>query len=149
MWPSSITWATKCSLKTHYCTMHYLLLLKSYYTFPYTTSSCPMLYQMILHCWSDAVNNVPCALCAYWMYCDILTIRDGITLHSEALLIPPTKGRSICIHPQGTLGNSKVSVSSEPHMNADIKCILESCRTCQCFSHSRYTHPLTPTHVPM
>ena len=45
----------------------------------------------ILDKWSDDIDDIPRLLHKYWKYHNTLTIKDGIILHSKALVIPQSE----------------------------------------------------------
>ena len=49
------------------------------------------LADMIITGWPDDIKAVPCLLCPYWQHHETLTIEDGLVLHGEALIIPPSE----------------------------------------------------------
>ena len=49
------------------------------------------LADMIITGWPNVIKVVPCPLCPYWQQWETLTIEDGLVLHGEALIIPPSE----------------------------------------------------------
>ena len=49
------------------------------------------LADLIITVWSNDIKVVPCPLPQYWQHCETLTIEDGLVLHGEALIIPPSE----------------------------------------------------------
>ena len=46
---------------------------------------------MIITGWPNNIKAVPCPLHPYWQHYEALTIEDGLVLHGEALIIPPSE----------------------------------------------------------
>ena len=46
---------------------------------------------IIITGWPDDIKVVPHPLHPYWQHCEILTIEDGLVLHGEALIVPPSE----------------------------------------------------------
>ena len=56
--------------------------------------SSPEMYtltKMIITGWPDNIKVVPYPLCPYWQHRETLTVEDGLVLHGEALIIPPSE----------------------------------------------------------
>ena len=53
------------------------------------------LADMIITGWPDNNKVVHCPLHPYWQHCKTLTMEDGLVLHGEALIIPPSEGERI------------------------------------------------------
>ena len=49
------------------------------------------LANMIITGWPDNIKMVPHLLCPYWQHQEILTVEDGLVLHGEALIVPPSE----------------------------------------------------------
>ena len=49
------------------------------------------LTNIIITSWQDDIKKVPCPLHPYWQHREILTIKDGLVLHGEALVVPPSE----------------------------------------------------------
>ena len=95
------------------------------------------LAEIITAGWPDNINNVPHTLCWYHGHRDILIVEDGLILWDEALIIPPIEREKIlqAIHEEH-MGISKCQTRVRhcmywPGINSDIKCLIESCPTCQ------------------
>ena len=53
------------------------------------------LADMIITGWPNDIKAVPHPLCPYWQHWETLTIEDGLVLHGEALIIPPSERERI------------------------------------------------------
>ena len=49
------------------------------------------LANLIVTGWPKDIKEVPCPLHPYWQHRDTLTVKDGLVLQGEALVIPPAK----------------------------------------------------------
>ena len=49
------------------------------------------LANLLITGWPEDIKEVPCPLCPYWQHREILTIKDGLVLRGEALIIPPAE----------------------------------------------------------
>ena len=65
------------------------------------------LANMIITGWPDDIKAVPHPLHPYLQHCETLTIKDGLVLHGEALIIPPSERERI-------LNNSTSSIKESP-----------------------------------
>ena len=102
------------------------------------------LTNIILAGWPQDINGLPCPLCLYHSYCDVLTAEDGLILRGKTLIIHPAE-REKMLAPilEGHLGITKYQYQAQqcvywPGINSDIKCTVEICVTCQCY------HPQEP-----
>ena len=53
------------------------------------------LADIIITSWPDDIKEAPCPLQPYWQHCETLTIKDGLVLHGEALVVPPSERERI------------------------------------------------------
>ena len=53
------------------------------------------LTDMIITGWLNDIKVVPHLLCPYWQHWETLTVEDGLVLHGEALIIPPSERERI------------------------------------------------------
>ena len=49
------------------------------------------LTNLIITSWPEDIKEVPHPLCPYWQHRETLTVKDGLVLQGEALVIPPAK----------------------------------------------------------
>ena len=49
------------------------------------------LANMIITGWPDDIKVVPCPLHPYWQHWETLSNKDGLVLHGEALIVPPSE----------------------------------------------------------
>ena len=49
------------------------------------------LANFIITGWPEDIKEVPHPLCPYWQHRETLTVKDGLILQGEALIIPPTE----------------------------------------------------------
>ena len=49
------------------------------------------LANLIITGWPEDIKEVPCHLRLYWQHQETLTVKDGLVLQGEALIIPPAK----------------------------------------------------------
>ena len=95
------------------------------------------LAETIVAGWPEKVSDVPNVLRPYHQY-QYMTVEDGLILKGESLITPPPqqKGRR---YYTGYIRDTKASPSASitqhcvywPGINQDIKCMVESCATCQ------------------
>ena len=55
----------------------------------------PVLTDIIITGWPDDIKVIPHPLCPYWQHHETLTIEDGLVLHGEALIVPPSERERI------------------------------------------------------
>ena len=110
--------------------------------------------EMIIVGWPGDINDIPCALCPYHGYRNILTVKYGLILQGEALIIPPLEREKILngIH-EGHMGISKCQNRARHHVywpgiNSDVKHLIESCPTCQQHCPQELQQLLQPTSAP-
>ena len=53
------------------------------------------LANIIITGWLDDIMEIPCPLHPYWQHHETLTIEDGLVLHGEALIVPPSERERI------------------------------------------------------
>ena len=56
------------------------------------------LADIIITSWPDDIKEVPCPLHPYWQCHEILTVKDGLVLYGEALVVPPSERERILHH---------------------------------------------------
>ena len=95
------------------------------------------LAETIVAGWPENASDVPNMLRPYHNHRDELTVEDRHILKGEALIIPPVEREKILlkIH-EGHLAITKCQYRAQhcvywPGINQDIKCMVESCATCQ------------------
>ena len=111
----------------------------------------PALADLIITSWPDDIKEVPCPLHPYWQHHVIPTVEDGIVLHGEALLVPPSEGKRILhqLH-QFHQGLTKSQLLTHgcifwPGINKAIEEVVCWCETCTQFQAQNAATPLTPT----
>ena len=114
----------------------------------------PLLHSLaerIIAGWPDDINDIPHALQPYHGHRNILTVKDGLILRGEALIIPSSERKKIlqAIHEEH-MGISKYQSTARhcvywPRINSDIKCLIELCPT---YQHHCPQKPLQPTTAP-
>ena len=102
----------------------------------------------------DDIEEVPCPLCPYWQHCKTLTIKDGLVLHGEALIGPPSERERI-LHQlyQFHQGITKLQLLTcgcifWPGINKAIKEVVCQCEACTQYQAQNAAAPLTPTPTP-
>ena len=53
------------------------------------------LADIIITSWPDDIKDVPCPLHPHWQHHETLTVKDGLVLHGEALIVPPSERERI------------------------------------------------------
>ena len=108
------------------------------------------LTDMIITGWPNDIKAVPCRLRSYWQHCETLTIKDGLVLHGEALIVPPSeRGRVLQQLHQFHQGMTKAQLFAHgcvfwPGINKAIEEIFWQCETCTQFQAQNAAAPLTP-----
>ena len=112
------------------------------------------LANLIITGWPKDIKEVPCPLCLYWQHQETLTVKDGLVLQGEALIIPPAK-RKRTLHQlhqfhQGIKKSQLLARGSFfwPGINKAIKEVVHQCETCTWFQSQNAAAPLTPTPTP-
>ena len=97
------------------------------------------LANLIITGWPKDIKEVPCPLCPYWQHQETLTIKDGLVLQGEALIIPPAK-RERTLHQlhqfhQGITKSQLLTHGSFfwPGINKAIEEVVCQCETCTQF----------------
>ena len=112
------------------------------------------LAETIIAGWPEDIKDLPNALRPYHTYRDIMTVEDGLILHGEALIIPPSeRGKVLESINEGHLGISKCQFRARqcvywPGINADIRKMVEACPTCQRHRPQEPRQPLQSTPAP-
>ena len=88
------------------------------------------------------------------LYCESLTVEEGLVFHGEAFIIPPSEREKV----PGTLNQSHQGITKTQllvhgcvFLPGIIKAIEEAvwqCETCMRFQAQNAAVPLTPTHAP-
>ena len=109
------------------------------------------LADIIITGWPDDIKEVPCPLHPYWQHLETLTIEDGLVLHGEAIIVPPSERKRILhqLH-QFHQGITKSQLLMHgcifwPGINKAIEEVLHQCETCNQFQAQNAATPLTPT----
>ena len=112
------------------------------------------LTDLIIIGWPKDIKEVPHPLCPYWQHRATLTIKDGLVLQDEVLVIPPAK-RERVLHQlyqfhQGIMKSQLLMHGSFfwPGINKAIKEVVCQYETCTQFQSQHAAMPLTPTPTP-
>ena len=112
------------------------------------------LVDLIITGWPKDIKEVPHPLCPYWQCRETLTIKDGLVLQGEALIILPAKRERVLhqLHQfhQGIMKSQLLTCGSFfwPGINKAIKEVVCQCETCTQFQSQNAAVPLTPTSTP-
>ena len=112
------------------------------------------LTNLIVTGWPKDIKEVPCPLCPYWQHRETLTIKDGLVLQGEALIIPSAERERVLhqLHQfhQGITKSQLLMHGSFfwPGINKAIKEVVHQCETCTKFQSQHATMSLTPTPTP-
>ena len=112
------------------------------------------LADIIITGWPDDIKEVPCPLCLYWQHHETLTVQDGLVLHGEAPIVPPSERERILhqIHQlhQGITKSQFLTCGCIfwPSINKAIEEVVHQCETCTQFQAQNAATPLTPTPTP-
>ena len=97
------------------------------------------LANLIITGWPEDIKEVPHPLRPYWQHRETLTVKDGLVLQGEALIIPPAK-REIVLHQlhqfhQGITKSQLLMCGSFfwPGINKAIEEVVCQCETCTWF----------------
>ena len=100
------------------------------------------------------MKEVPHPLCPYWQHHEILSIKDGLVLCGEALIVPPSERERI-LHKLHQLhqGITKSQLFMHgcifwPGINKAIEEVVHQCETCTQFQAQNAATSLTPTPTP-
>ena len=112
------------------------------------------LADMIITGWPNDIKVVPHPLHPYWQHQETLTIDDGLVLHGEALIIPPSEWERILqqLH-QFHQGTTKAQLFAHgcifwPGINKAIEEAVWQCETYIWFQAQNAAAPLTPMPTP-
>ena len=100
------------------------------------------------------IKEVPHPLHSYWQHWETLTIKDGLVLQGEVLIIPPTKRERTLqqlhqFHQGITKSELLMCVSFFwPSINKAIEEVVCQCETWTQFQSQNAAAPLTPTPTP-
>ena len=109
---------------------------------------------LIITGWPKDIKEVPRSLCPYWQHWETLTVKDGLVLWGEALIIPPAKRERVLhqLHQfhQGIMKSQLLEHGSFfwPSINKAIKEVVCQCETCTQFQSQNAAASLTPTPTP-
>ena len=109
---------------------------------------------LIITGWPEDIKEVPCPLHLYWQHSETLTIKDGLVLWGEALVIPPAERERVLhqLHQfhQGITKSQLLMRGSFfwPSINKAIEEVVCQCETCTWFQSQNAAVPLTPTPTP-
>ena len=112
------------------------------------------LANMIITGWPNNIKVVPCLLCPHWQQQETLTIEDGLVLHGEVLVIPPSERERILqqLH-QFHQGTTKAQLFTcgcvfWPDINKATEEAVWQCETCNWFQAQNAAVPLIPMPTP-
>ena len=112
------------------------------------------LADIIITSWPDDIKEVPHPLCPYWQHHETLTIKDGLVLHGEALIVLPSERKRILhqLH-QFHQGITKSQLLAGgcifwPGINKAIEEVVHQCEKCTQFQAQNAAAPLTATPTP-
>ena len=94
-------------------------------------------------------------ICPYWQCRETVTVKDGLVLQGEALIIPPAERERVLhqLHQfhQGIMKSQLLSCGSFfwPSINKAIKEVVCQCEPCTQFQSQNATVALTPTPTPL
>ena len=105
---------------------------------------------MIIAGWPDDINDVPHALTPYHGHRNIQTVEDALILQGEAPIILSERENILQATHEGYVGIGKCQNRAGhciywPGINADIKHLIESFPTCQCYCPQEPQQLLQPT----
>ena len=113
------------------------------------------LANLIITGWSEDIKEVPHPLCPYWQHRETLTVKNGLVLWGEALIIPPAK-RERTLHQlhqfhQGITKSQLLARGSFfwPGINKVIEEVVCQYEACIQFQNQNAAAPLTLTPTPL
>ena len=112
------------------------------------------LAKLIITGWPKNIKEVPHPLCPYWQHRETLTIKDGLVLQGEALVIPPAERERVLhqLHQfhEAIMKSQLLTHGSFfwPSIHKAIKEVVCQCETCTWFQSQKTAVPLTPTPTP-
>ena len=112
------------------------------------------LADLIVTWWPKDIKEVPHPLCPYWQHRETLTIKDGLVLQGEALVIHPAKRERVLhqLHQfhQGIMKSQLLMHRSFfwPSIIKAIEEVVHQGETCTWFQSQNAAAPLTPTPTP-
>ena len=113
------------------------------------------LANLIVTGWPKDIKEVPHPLHPYWQHRETLTIKDGLVLWGEALVIPPAKRERVLhqLHQfhQGITKSQLLTCGSFfwSGINKAIKEVVLQCEAWTWFQSQNAVAPLTPTPTPL
>ena len=112
------------------------------------------LTDLLITGWPEDIKDIPHPLCPYWQHRETLTIKDGLVLQGEALIIPPAERERVLhqLHQfhQGITKSQLLAcgILFWPSINKAIKEVVHQFETCTQFQSQNAVVPLTPTPTP-
>ena len=113
-----------------------------------------VLTDIIITGWPDNIKVVSHPLQPYWQHLETLTIKDGLVLCGEALIVPPFERERVLqqIH-QSHQGITKAPLLMHrcifwPGINKAIEEVVCQCEICTQFQAQNAAAPHTPTPTP-
>ena len=93
--------------------------------------------------WPNTIKEIPPVLQPYWMFCEELTIEDGLILKGTRIVIPNKKQEGILnqIH-DSHLGLNKCKLQAKqtvywPGLNDQLEKLVLNCQLCLKYSNSK------------
>ena len=113
-----------------------------------------VLANLIITGWPEDIKEVPHPLHLYRQHWETFTVKDGLVLQGETLIIPPAE-RERTLHQlhqfcQGIMKSQLLVHGSFfwPSINKALKEVVCQCETCTWFQSQNAVAPLTPTPTP-
>ena len=121
------------------------------------TQTDPVLQKLqatIMKGWPNEKSKVEPEILDYWFHRETLSCADGLVFKSNRLVVPKTLRREILAEVHGAhMGEEKTLRLARdyvfwPRMSSQIKDLVASCPTCNCFRKNQQQEPLLQHEVP-
>ena len=121
------------------------------------TQTDPVLQKLqatIMKGWPNEKSKVEPEILDYWFHRETLSCADGLVFKSNRLVVPKTLRREILAEVHGAhMGEKKTLRLARdyvfwPRMSSQIKDLVASCPTCNCFRKNQQQEPLLQHEVP-